>query len=530
MPDSETPERPPAPTDHRVPAPGNEGSGLAFLRRFAAMPLARHVVVLAVVLFAALPLMHRGSMVSADEGAVLSQIWILEHRGGWGAENPAAAIDPSGEWFGIDIVESADGRYFPYAKHPLYPVLALGAFRVAGLPAVVALSTLGTLAAAVLTALLARRVRPGSDVVALWVAGLVSPLFFDGYWVIAHSLGAAGAALAVWSAIRWFEGSVAIRCWPPIVLGVVAAVMLRSEGALFAVALGVGGMAVAAATRRVRASAPAIVAVLAGGLAYVVDSRWHAAIVGGNGLKAFVIRDERSGWLAGRWSGAYATLLRPHLLAPTALGMTWFGIAIVTVVVAYLVRTRGAAVGRTVRWASLAVMIVAPATLLLRPAPVPGLLVAFPLLGAGLVLATGRWLRAPGPLALAVTGAAFVAAVLATQYAVGGSMEWGGRFFHLALPLLIPLVLDSLAEAGARLDARTARAGALGLAIPAMVLVVIAVGSTIRLQTVTADLVDTIHRVSRSTVPGDAAATGSPAGSTAAPVVVVNMEAVGRFS
>ena len=135
---------PPAPTDHRVPAPGGEGSGLAFLRRFAAMPLARHVVVLAVVLFAALPLMHRGSMVSADEGAVLSQIWILEHRGGWGAENPAAAIDPSGEWFGIDIVESADGRYFPYAKHPLYPVLALGAFRVAGLPAVVALSTLGT--------------------------------------------------------------------------------------------------------------------------------------------------------------------------------------------------------------------------------------------------------------------------------------------------------------------------------------------------------------------------------------------------
>ena len=535
MPDSETPERQPETTDYRVPAPGGEGSGgegsgLALLRRFAVMPLARHVVVLAVVLFAALPLMHRGSMVSADEGAVLSQIWILEHRGGWGAENPAAAIDPWGEWFGIDIVESADGRYFPYAKHPLYPVLALGAFRVAGLPAVVALSTLGTLAAAVLTALLARRVRPGSDVVALWVAGLVSPLFFDGYWVIAHSLGAAGAALAVWSAIRWFEGSAAIRCWPPIVLGVVAAVMLRSEGALFAVALGVGGLVVAAATRRVSASAPAIVAVLAGGLAYVVDSRWHAAIVGGNGLKAFVIRDERSGWLAGRWSGAYATLLRPHLLAPTALGMTWFGIAIVTVVVAYLVRTRGAEVGRTVRWASLVVMIVAPATLLLRPAPVPGLLVAFPLLGAGLVLATGRWLRAPGPLALAVTGAAFVAAVLATQYAVGGSMEWGGRFFHLALPLLIPLVLDSLAEAGARLDARTARAGALGLAIPAMVLVVIAVGSTIRLQTVTADLVDTIHRVSESTVPGDTSAAGSTTGSPTPPVVVVNMEAVGRFS
>ena len=93
---------------------------------------------------------------------------------------------------------------------------------------------------------------------------------------------------------------------------------------------------------------------------------------------------------------------------------------------------------------------------------VPGLLVAAPVLAAGLVALRRSCLRPLGAGLAFTTFAVFALLVAATQYARGGSGEWGGRYFALGLPVLVPVALLALAEAGARLDAVTRRAAAGG--------------------------------------------------------------------
>ena len=128
----------------------------------------------------------------------------------------------------------------PFAKHPLYALVLAGAQKVGGINAMVALSLLGTLAAAALGAALASRIGgPGLARPALWALGLASPLLFDGYLVIAHTIGAALAAAAV------LVAAVAIQRRRPLLalaVGplVAVAVLFRTEALLFGVALAVG--------------------------------------------------------------------------------------------------------------------------------------------------------------------------------------------------------------------------------------------------------------------------------------------------
>ncbi|MGK3945884.1 hypothetical protein ABK046_47005, partial [Streptomyces caeruleatus] len=81
------------------------------------------------------------------------------------------------------------------------------------------------------------------------VTGLATPLVFDAWLVIAHSLGAALAGLAVLAALRVDEG----RGWPAVLgtAGAVAgSVLLRNEAVLFGVALGLTAIGVGALRRR----------------------------------------------------------------------------------------------------------------------------------------------------------------------------------------------------------------------------------------------------------------------------------------
>ncbi|MDP1795536.1 MAG: hypothetical protein Q8K63_15470, partial [Acidimicrobiales bacterium] len=77
---------------------------------------------------------------------------------------------------------------------------------------------------------------------------------------------------------------------------------------------------------------------------------------------------------------------------------------------------------------------------------VPGLFVAAPIVWAGLWAAAAaqgaKSLRLDGRL-VAIVGA-FTLAVLATQYARGGGVEWGGRFFALALPVVVSIAVAGL--------------------------------------------------------------------------------------
>ena len=73
---------------------------------------------------------NTGQLVSADEGALLSQVKILSDTGEWGAVNPSPTIDPEGTWFPLDLTEQVDGRFFPFAKRPVYAAVSFLAYEV----------------------------------------------------------------------------------------------------------------------------------------------------------------------------------------------------------------------------------------------------------------------------------------------------------------------------------------------------------------------------------------------------------------
>ena len=475
-----------------------------------------HALALAVVLFVAVQMLDNGHLISADEGAVLSQVEILRSDGRWGMVNPAARIDPDGRWFGIDISTRSGDRYYPYVKHPAYPAAMSPLYELGGTRLMLAASTLGTLVCAVLAALLSRRFRPGFDVATLWVVGLLSPLFFDANWLIAHSTGAAfatGAVLAALAAVC--DGR---RAAPAAVaVCVAAAAAFRSEGMLFGIALGVACGVVAVVGRNRLALATALAA---GGAAVGVwwaDARIYSALVG-TSVEPFAIRTaEGDSWVVNRLRGLWASVIRPQLMAPTAAGACFLAIALLSVIGAVYVRQRPTE-HRLIRGAAVLAGFAAVVALTRRPAPVPGLLVAFPLLPVGLMLLRRRHLESVAARVVLGTAALFGGAIVATQYPVGGSMEWGGRYFHLVLPIVVPLLLVAVRDAVASVDRTTARVLATTGLVVAVALSVFAVGSIVRLRSDSRTMAEGIASVARSS-------TSDPDG----PVVVSELAAVGRF-
>lgn len=479
-----------------------------------------HVVALGLVLVALSALLNNDSMVSADEGAVLAQVEVLSTTGSWSMANPVPEIDPSGRWFAIDLSDRSDDGYLPYAKHAAYPWIATHVFDVGGLWAVLLLSAVGTLAAAVLAALIARRISPRLDIATLWVVGLFSPLFFDSFWVIAHSIGAAFATLAVWSllAVAMDQRRLTLI---PLAVGVGGAVMFRSEGLLFGVALAGAGFLLATrpslADRRLVAGASA----LAGAMAIVgwrLDG-WMFARLAGRGASAFVIRDDTT-WIDGRLHGAWATLLRPQLQDPTTAGAIFLTIGVLGVVVALYVRFKPGE-STIIRAVSLLAAVGAFVVLFLPKAPVPGLLLAFPLIPIGAIQIRRSSLRSVPQIVIVSTAVLFVGAVLATQYRAGGSMEWGGRFLHLIIPSLVPVALMAIAGAGSAIDVRTRRIAAASMAAVMSVLVVFTIGSILRIHGATADLVDAITTTAQTT---------RSAKDSRGALVVSTTPALGRFA
>ena len=275
------------------------------------VPLWAHVLVLAALLFGLLAILDNGAVGNADEGAVLAQAKILQQDGRWGMTSPTAAIDPSGKWFPIDLTEHVGDRWYPYTKHTFYPRLVSLADEAGGLRGVLALHVLGVVLAATAAALLARRVAPGWERLTLWTVALATPLLFDGYWVIAHSLAAVGAVVAVIGVLMALER----RALLGTILASVAVlwtVLLRSEGTLFGLALA-GGLGIAWLARRTpRALALAAAVFGATVVGYLADAQLERLAQGGASTTPFHIQDKQ-GFVAGRVSGAWNTLLSPVL-------------------------------------------------------------------------------------------------------------------------------------------------------------------------------------------------------------------------
>src|SRR5438552_468990 len=184
---------------------------------------------------------------------------------GWLAPNKLAGVDPAGKAFGLAQSDVGSRGVAPFAKHPAYPLLLAGADRVGGATAMVLLSVAATLAAAALAGGLAARIDPRLVRPSIWVTGLASPLLFDGFTVIAHSLGAAFAAGAALSALRFLDRH-DVRAALGTIACVAGACALRNEALVFVVATAAVVGAVALARRDLRAAVLAVSAVAAAGL------------------------------------------------------------------------------------------------------------------------------------------------------------------------------------------------------------------------------------------------------------------------
>ena len=418
-----------------------------------------HALAAAVVLGVCALASDPGTAYLSDEGAAILQARQLSAGDAWVYENPLPDIDPNGDAMPFPQGdEGAKGRA-PYAKHPLYPRLLQAAHGLGGAAGYLILSIVGTLLAALAAASTARRVRATLAIPVLWAVAL-SPLFFDSFIVLAHTLAAAAAAGAVFALTLAVE-TTGRRRWLAVAalfVGCGLAAALRSEGVF--VGIGCAGAALLIGVRRVglARSAPAVVAATAGSASvWLAEGAFQRATLGRGtqGLGA-----DRVSSVSGRLDGFVSTWLLPgdRPLARVAFLLV-AGMALVGV---------GALLARMGRRDALVatVLVVGAAGYVARlvvgdPHPVPGLLVAFPLGLAGAFLLRRADL-ASIPAAVGATAAAVIAiGVLLSQYAVGGSVEWGGRYFAVAVPLAAVALVAALARTWSETDwAPVARRGA----------------------------------------------------------------------
>jgi hypothetical protein len=192
----------------------------------------------------------------------------------------------------------------------------------------------------------------------------------------------------------------------------------------------------------------------------------------GEGASALAIPERLGSWafLRGRFDGFFITWLLPDykMSQPfTVLLLTMTTALAVGAIEARLApanRMRVLAPAGIAAGAVVAAFVAAPATV------VPGLLVAFPAMVAGGIVVRRSLFRNTGVVLAAGTSVVFALAVLATQYASGGTGEWGGRYFALAIPVFVPVLLLALHRQGRTLERTTRRGAVAALVVCSMAL------------------------------------------------------------
>lgn len=456
--------------------PPLEGTRCPKWPRMWRAPAWAHLAGLTAVLVLLVPVVGTSSSFLADEGAAVIQGRSLAAGRGWIVTQPAARFDPGGDYYPVVNAERGTRGFAPLAKHPAYALLVAAAARLGGVAPMVLLSVIGTVLAAGLGAALAGRLDPALTRPTIWAVGLASPLLFDGFLVMAHSLAAALAAAAMLVAV------VAISDRRPLMaLGVApcvaGAVLLRNEALLFSAALAL--VATAMGLRRayrLPAMAVAMSALVGAGAAHLVELAGVGRIVGRSiPISGVPVPVVAGGFLRARLDGFVITWLVPGYGASPALGLLLLATVAALGVAALAVRSAPAGRARVLvpafvaAAAAVASLAVAPTNI------VPGLLLAFPMMTPALLLLRRSLFDGPGPRLAMATAGLFALAVIATQYATGGTGEWGGRYFALAIPIVVPVLLLGLYRQGQTLDPLLRKGCATTLIVCSLALFAIAV-------------------------------------------------------
>jgi len=395
-------------------------------------PLALHAAAFGLLLLALAPLLHLQTAWVGDEGAYAMQVQALRD-GHWEYDYAGQEFDPKGSWFPLATGEGFnyrfDGRFYSYVKHPTYILLqriSVGAFGEGigfHLPAMA-----GALLCAIAAWLLAEELAGRAQRLAFWLAAS-GPVIFNAYVMWAHALSAGIAGLTLLVGLRLAKGRWSLTGLAGLASGVILLGLVRAEGVLFGLALALPlGLLAWRALGPARATA--VVAVTGAGAA--------VARLGGARLVDLVVRGPygsdgvRGGqvklpYLEGRWTGAYHVLVQGSEATVRAARLSQLG-AVLIVAGALLLRGRW----RPTALAGIALMAAGVYAVALRFHEFPfesvtGLFVAWPVVFVGLLAHRKRTWSAP---ATAVAGVlmTFLTGVVLTQYAIGGGLEWGGRF------------------------------------------------------------------------------------------------------
>lgn len=409
--------------------------------RPAQWPLWVHVAGVACVLVVASLFVGHRAYVFLDEAALLAQVEVVQD-GGWTVERPFAEVDPEERLVPMARSTVVDDRFAPFPNHPLHVLLASVADRLAGRAGIALLSVLGVVGASAAAGVLASAAGRAQGAVAVWVTGLLSPLVFDANLVVAHGVAAALTGALFLVVFRWAGPASVPRLGLASALAFalgLAGALLRSEVILLCGVIALVAGARGVVERQARRVLPGAAAGLGGLTAYLLEPRWIEHLVGTSAGRKVIAESSRGG-ASGATDGAWKVLLEPG--DPAAVPLV---IAVLLAVVSVLL-LRARPSEPALAAVTSAAAVVAAIVHLGDPLIVAGLLWAFPVLAVGVVAGAGRSMVVPTEVRWsAVTAIAFGVAVLATQYRVGGGVEWGWRYFAVALPavcaaLSIPLV------------------------------------------------------------------------------------------
>lgn len=450
MSDSETRCSPPAAFEHLEPS----ASGVSTRRVLA------HSLALAALLLALLPILNNGRVAFPDEGLYTAQADALS-AGSWIRERAAPRLDKDGRWTALSNSTIVGNAEIPYARRPFYPILITPFWAVGGLTGVLISSILGTWMAATFGGLITRMIRPKSSIMALWLIGMCTPLFLYAYLAVGHSLVAGFAAVTVWTSLTCLRlPDVSSRrrttAWIALAsLSVVPLTLVRTEGAIVAICLGAATIisSVSRSRRRIRVRPRSafLAAALAGTaiVVYFINTIWAHTITrlqqGDLDVNA-----RHPDVMSSIWSELFKPWFGDARSASTA------GVLVLVVAILAPVALR---VLPRFRLLGLGILSMGAVAAISRAAEVPdlisGLLPAAPWLVVGMLSLRRRDLVSVESRVLALASVGACAAILITSYGGGGAAEWGGRFFHVLLPIVGPLAavgLASMSESLPRLD------------------------------------------------------------------------------
>ncbi|MCB1256365.1 MAG: hypothetical protein KDB26_04625 [Microthrixaceae bacterium] len=397
---------------------------------------------LAVVLLLVWPIVSGPTIVHPDEAVYGAQARNIAH-GSWFSSRPAPDLDPDAVHEPLFSEIAHGDQVIPYARHITYPLLLVPGWILAGRAGMILISIIALWGAAVMSGLIARMISTQLGTWSLWSIGFGSPLVFYGYTTIGHTIGAAlfGVTFCgVSSAIRDSRYRHLLYALPAAVL----TVMIRSEGLVVIGSLGATICVLACGIPSLRRFRwPEILIGLAVGstaiLAYMLDNRLVRIVTGEVNIRVdptkLVLGKD-----AGPMSAAWSSLFRPwHGTGIDAVPWPLLtSVSLLIAAIAWRLSSRRPLLPLSL----LAMGLVSGVSQALgAPRLITGLFVALPTLLPGLLLISRIDYRSPVVKRVIISSALSFTLLIVSIYESGGASEWGGRFFQILLPIVVPVSL-----------------------------------------------------------------------------------------